>query len=70
MFRILGTYLSVWSSEMDVGNVQRTQKLPSSSLGMNSRPSRGKSATQAKMGTQRRATASFGLRSAPSKNGA
>ena len=64
MLRIFGTYCAVLSSEMEVGNVARTQKLPSSSFGMNSLPSSGKRATQAKMGMHRRATASFGQRRA------
>ena len=33
------TYFADCSSEIDVGSVARIQKLPSSSLGMNSRPS-------------------------------
>ena len=39
MARMRPTYFADCSSEIDVGSVARIQKLPSSSLGMNSRPS-------------------------------
>ena len=38
MARMRPTYLADWSSEMLVGKLARIQKLPSSSLGMNSPP--------------------------------
>src|SRR5262249_1264104 len=41
MLRILPTWAADSDSEIDIGNVARIQKLPSSSFGMNSPPSSG-----------------------------
>jgi hypothetical protein len=67
--RILVVYSVAFSSEIDIGIVARSQMLPSSSLGMKSRPSSGKSATHAKMGMALNINAVFGFRSAASKKG-
>ena len=69
MFRMRPTYCSDCSSEMDVGNVARIQKFPSSSFGMNSRPSSGKSRMQSTMGTNPNSTAGSGRLMPASKSG-
>jgi len=56
-------------SETLIGSVARIQKLPSSSLGMNSPPRKGESATASTTGKVARPTAAHGRRSAKAKSG-
>ena len=65
------TYFADCSSEIDVGSVARIQKLPSSSLGMNSPPEQRRAAPSASAtGTSADARARrFGRRSAKSNSG-
>jgi hypothetical protein len=58
------------SSEIDIGSVARIQKLPSSSLGMNSPPSSGKSDDAvARIGMRATAPRDFRCLSANAKSG-
>ncbi len=67
--RIRLTYFCDCSSEIDRGRVARIQKLPSSSLGMNSPPSRLKRKQQATRGTAPTSSEVLGRRSAKPKMG-
>ena len=70
MRRMRPTYLPLCSSDALMGNVPRIQKLPSSSLGMNSPPRSGAQPSAITMGAAASATASAGLRTAKPKSGA
>ena len=63
------TYLADCSSDTDVGSVARIQKLPSSSLGMNSRPIAEVSAKMTTTGTAAISTASRFLLMAKANSG-
>src|ERR1700760_1833530 len=69
MERILPTYFDDCSSEIDCGSVARIQKLPSSSLGMNSPPKNGKMQMTTSTGNSASAAAAFGERPAKLNSG-
>ena len=69
MSRMRRTYCVDCGSETDRGSVARIQKLPSSSFGMNSRPTNGKRAKKRRTGISPSAAASFGRANARSVAG-
>ena len=69
MLRMRPTCVADSDKEIDIGKVARIQKLPSSSLGMNSPPRSGKSTAHSPTGTSSNNSAILGLRRAWSKSG-
>ncbi len=63
------TCFADWSRLIESGSVARIQKLPSSSLGMNSVPMKRRSAPAAATGASARRSAATGRRSENANNG-